>query len=208
MASDQKSIVYRMLLFPVVLTIGIVLIPVVADYSDHQLASQQVEQTARWFLGHIVAAAAFGLSLLSVGAVEELFQRISYRLPGFIKLIMAIGAGLFAAGLGADGIGPVAVRASTGDAGLFFDGSGWFVNGTFMAAVVFFGVGLISLVGHANNAGLIKGAWRYVAFISALLFVSVPALPSGWGLYGEAMASFGVFLPMALAELGAAGLPR
>lgn len=194
--------VFGVLIFPIVLTIGIILIPVVADYDDHQLAAQQVEQSVRWFLGHITAAAAFGLSLLSVAAIEEKFKRISYPLPGFIKISMALGAGLYAAGLGADGVGPLAVKASTGNAALFFEGSGWFVSGTFMVAVALFCIGLISLVGHANNAGILKGAWRYVAFASALVFAVVPAFPTGWGLYGEALASFGVFLPLALAESG------
>jgi hypothetical protein len=72
-----------------------------------------------------------------------------------------------------------------------------------MAAVAFFGIGLISLVGHANNAGLINGAWRYAAFISALLFTAVPAIPSGWGLYGVALSSFGAILPLTLPLLRA-----
>jgi hypothetical protein len=187
--------------FPVVLSIGIFLIPVVADYSNHQLATEAVEQTTRWFFGHILAAVAFGISLVSVSTVEGHLRSISYQMPGFIKVFIAIGAGLYAAGLGADGIGPIAVNVSTSDPSFFFDGSGWWVSGTFMAATAFFGVGLISLIGHANNAKMIKGAWRYVAFISALLFVVVPAIPSGWGLYGEAMASFGTFLPMGLSVL-------
>jgi hypothetical protein len=195
---DVRNTIINLLVFPVTLTVGITLIPLVTDYGDHHLAAQGVEQTARWFLGHLIAAVAFGLSLLSVAAVEARLDRISYQLPSFIKVIMAVGAGLYAAGLGADGIGPVAVRASTGDATLFFDGSGWFVSGTFMVATVFFGVGLISLVGHANNAGAIQGWWRYAAFISTLLFTILPAVPSGWGLYGEALASWGVFLPLAL----------
>ena len=114
---------------------------------------------------------------------------------------MAIGAGLYAAGLGADGIGPIAVNVSSSDPTLFFEGSGWWVSGTFMTATAFFGIGLISLIGHANNAELLKSTWRYVAFISALIFVSVPAIPSGWGLYGEALASFGVFFPLGCSVL-------
>lgn len=200
MKHQYKSTLY-ILSFPVVLSIGIFLIPVVADYSNHQLASEGVEQTTRWFLGHIIAAVAFGLSLLSVTTIEEHLRRVSYQLPGFIKIFIGIGAGLYGAGLGADGIGPIAINASTSDPSLFFNGSGWWVTGTFMAGTAFFGVGLLSLIGHINNAKIVEGAWRYVAFISALIFVVVPAIPSGWGLYGEALACYGAFLPVGISVL-------
>lgn len=192
---------FFILAFPVVLTLGILLIPLVSDYSDHQLASTGVQMTIRWYFGHIVAAIAFGISLLSVASIEAYLHSNSYPLPSFIKILMGLGAGLYAAGLGADGIGPVAVNASTSDPALFFDGSGWWVSGTFAAATAFFGIGLISLVGHANNAEMLKGNWRYLSFISALLFVVVPAIPSGWGLYAEAAASIGVFFPLGSAVL-------
>jgi len=201
---NQKQNAFYIFVFPVVLTIGILLIPVVSDYSNHQLASEGVEMTTRWFLGHILTAVAFGISILSVHTIEGYLQSKSYRLPDFIKIIMAIGAGLFAAGLGADGIGPIAVNASSANPALFFDGSGWWVSGTFMAATAFFGIGLISLVGHVNNSEMITGTWRYVAFISALIFVAAPAIPSGWGLYGVAFASFGVFLPLGFSVLRSA----
>jgi len=48
-----------------------------------------------------------------------------------------------------------------------------------MAATAFFGIGLISLVGHANDAKMVSGVWKYIIFISALIFVIVPAIPSG-----------------------------
>ena len=176
---DQNTHAYYIFVFPVVLTIGILLIPVVTDYSNHQLAANQVQLTARWFLGHIISAVAFGVSPLSVNAIEAHLRKGSYQLPPFIRILMAVGAGLYAAGLGADGIGPIAVNVSSSDPTLFFEGSGWWVSGTFMAGTAFFGIGLISLIGHANNAEMLKGKWRYVAFISALIFVSVPAVPSG-----------------------------
>jgi len=184
--------------FPIILTIGILLIPVVPNYSDHTLAANAVENTFRWYAGHIISAVAFGISLLSVHSIKKCLEDQSYRIPDFIILLMAIGAGLYAAGLGADGIGPIAIKSSSLNPMVFFDGSGWWVSGTFMSATVFFGVGLISLVCHVNNAEMIKGFWRYVIFISAIIFVTVPAVPSGWGLYGEALASIGVFWPIGI----------
>jgi hypothetical protein len=195
---NQKVNAFYIIAFPVVLTIGILLIPVVSDYSNHDLASKAVQMTIRWFLGHIITAIAFCISLLSVSSIEKYLNRNSYHLPDFIKILMTIGAGLYAAGLGADGIGPIAVNITSSNPSLFFDGSGWWVSGTFMAATAFFGFGLISLVGHTNNAKMVRGVWRYITFISALLFVIVPAIPSGWGLFCEAIASFGVFLPLGL----------
>jgi hypothetical protein len=110
--------------------------------------------------------------------------------------LLALGAGLYAAGLGADGLGPVAVQASGASPALFFDGSGWYVTGVFMAGTLLFGAGLFSLTGPAIQTGLVTGSWRYVIFISALVFVGAPAIPSGWALYGVALASVGVFAPL------------
>jgi hypothetical protein len=199
--NDNNTQALFVFTFPVVLSIGIVLIPVVSDYADHTIATDAVNMTGRWFVGHILSAVAFGLGIQSVYAIKDYLKDRGYELPQFMLPIMAIGAGLYAAGLGADGIGPIAVKNSGSSPALFFDGSGWFVTGTFIAATLFFGVGLISLVGHVNQSGIVKGIWKYVIIISALVFVAVPAIPSGWGLYGEAVAACGVFVPMGLAIL-------
>lgn len=187
------------LLFPVLVTIGISLIPLVPDYSNHEMGARAVAETGRWLASHLLAAVAFGVSILSVNAVIDHLREHSHEIPGFIAPIMAIGAGLYGAGMGADGIGPIAVRSAGADPTLFFDGSGWMVSGTFTAATACFGVGLISLACHANHHQMMQGVWRYVIFISALLLVSFPAIPSGWALYGEAVAAWGVFGPLGLA---------
>ena len=190
--------------FPVVLSIGIFLIPVVPDYSDPVIVAQAVELSVRWFAGHLISAAAFALSVLSVSVINTYMRDNSYELPSFILPIMAVGAGLYAAGLGADGIAPLAVKSSGATPMLFFNGSGWLVTGTFIAASVLFGIGLISIVFHANQSRMVGGIWIYVIFISAIIFVVAPAIPSGLGLYGEALAAYGVFVPLGLAVRNAA----
>jgi hypothetical protein len=192
------------LAFPILLTIGIVLIPVVADYSDHELALQGVLKTGRWVAGHLIAAIAFGFSVLATNTVVEVLRQRSAKVPSVILPFIALGAELYAAGLGADGIGPVALLHDNVSPIAFFDGSGWWVSGVFMAATGFFALGLISLVIHVIRNELVVGPWRYVIFISALIFVSAPVIPSGWALYGETLASLGVFVPIGL-SIGRAG---
>jgi hypothetical protein len=186
------------LTFPIVLTIGIILIPVVPDYSDHFLAAEAVLKTGRWVAGHLIAAVAFGFSILAASTIVDELRHRSAKVPGVLLPFFAIGAGLYAAGLGADGIGPVAVLPSSVSPTLYFDGSGWWLSGVFMAATGFYALGLISLVIHVIRVELIIGLWRYMVFISALVFVSAPAIPSGWALYGEALAALGVFAPIGL----------
>lgn len=196
MKSQNRIGMITVLAFPVLLTIGIILIPVVPDYADHALAIRAVEKTERWFVGHLLTAVAFAWSVLSSSVIVDNLQRKSYHVPAFILPVIALGAGLYAAGLGADGIGPIAVKSSGASPTNFFDGSGWWVSGTFMVATLFFGVGLISLVIHVIRSGTVKGNLRYLIFLSALVFVSAPAIPSGWVLYGEALAALGVFIPI------------
>ncbi|MBN2098017.1 MAG: hypothetical protein JW753_00315 [Dehalococcoidia bacterium] len=197
---DSKRMrIVTILAFPVVLAIGIVLIPIVADYSDHQLAEQAVGQSARWFSGHLIAAIGFAVSMLAVVSVDRNLRLSSRSLPAMTLPFIALGAGLYAAGLGANGIGPVAVQSAGDPPSVFFDGSGMWVTGVFVAGTIMFGIGLLSLVIGAIRVGLLKGWSRHIAFIGALVFMVAPAIPSGWALYGVAVAVFGIFVPLALA---------
>ncbi len=185
--------------FPVVLTIGIVLIPIVTDYSDHHLAEQAVNQTVRWFCGHIISAIGFALSILAVGSINKHLQLSARSLPTLTLPYIAVGAGLYAAGLGADGIGPLAVQSAGYAAVIFFDGSGMWVTGIFTAGTIVFSLGLLNTVIGSIRLGLLSGWSRYISFISALIFMLAPMILSGWALYGVAVAAFGIFVPLALA---------
>jgi len=196
--NDKRAQIIYVLAFPVVLTIGIVLIPVVTDYTDHRLPEQAVEQTVRWFAGHIVAAIGFGLAVLAVGSIDRHLQLTSRSLPAVTLPGVAVGAGLYAAGLGADGIGPLAVRSAGYSPVIFFDGSSLWVNGIFIAATLVFAIGVLSLVIGSIQRELLRGWSRYVSLVSVIIFVGAPAILSGWALYGVALAAFGVFMPFAV----------
>ena len=94
-------------IFPIILTTGILTIPVVSDYSNHLLAEQAASQTARWFWGHIISGVAFGLSILAACYITEYLSSKGQSRSGALSLsLIAIGDVLYAFGLGADGIGP------------------------------------------------------------------------------------------------------
>jgi hypothetical protein len=170
---------------------------VVTDYNDHRLAEQAVGRTGRWFAGHLVSAIAFVLSIPAISTIAESMRTTGRRLPAAVLPLASVGAGLYAAGLGADGIGPIAVQAAGSSPVLFFDGSGWWVTGVFMAGTALFGFALLLLVAGAIRSGLVAGWLRWMCFGSALLFMAAPAILSGWALYGVAAASFGLFGPLA-----------
>lgn len=195
----KRSQAVSILAFPVVLTIGILLIPVVPDYANHALAEQAVGQTARWFSGHLVAALGFSLSVLAVSTIQKTMEQLEKPLPRQTLPLVTLGAGLYAAGLGADGVGPAAVLVAGGSPATFFDGSGFLVTGIFITGTVLLGLGLLNLVIGSIRSGLLQGWSRWVSFISTLLFMMAPMVPSGWALYGVAMASFGIFVPFARA---------
>ncbi|MBE9473588.1 MAG: hypothetical protein IMY85_01760 [Chloroflexi bacterium] len=191
----SKSTLFPIFAFPIILALGILIIPVNTDYNDHALAVQAVELTERWFVGHLISAIAFSFSIWASREILGVLQKA----PWFTPIFISFGAGLYAAGLGADGIGPVAVKASGESAIIFFDGSGWWVSGVFMAATLFFGIGLFIIISNSIQYHLIKGIWRYIIFVSALVFVAAPAIPSGWGLYGVAIAAIGILFPIGFA---------
>jgi hypothetical protein len=76
----NRSVPLMLVAFPILLTLGIVMIPVVADYSDHSLAVRAVGHTWRWFLGHVVAALAFGYSVWVIAALDEHIRSMGHRL--------------------------------------------------------------------------------------------------------------------------------
>ena len=186
-------------IFPVTLATGILTIPVVSDYSNHLLAEQAVSQTARWFWGHTISGVAFGLSILAACYITQHLSTKGQSRSGAVSLsLIAIGGALYAFGLGADGIGPLATAAGGGRAFTFFEGSGMRVSKVFIAASVFFGIGLISQVIGVSHTGLLKGVTRIVVFIAATVFLVSTAIPSGWGLYVVAAAVLVVYLPIAV----------
>jgi len=193
----DRSLPVMLIAFPILLALGIVLIPVVTDYSDHSLAVRAVGQTWRWFFGHVVAALAFGFSVWVIAALDEHLRSKGCRLHRLSLGGLVFGAALYAAGLGADGVGPVALLTAGQDPSGFFDGSGFWVTSIFVAGTVLYGLGLVSMVVTLNNSGVLLRAARWVAFLGALLFASAPAILSGWALYGVAAAAFMVFVPIA-----------
>lgn len=199
MMTRKKLQALCVILFPIILTIGILLIPVVPNYADHDMAERAAGQTGRWFFGHIICAVAFGIGILSAQSIVE---RLADRsVPGWRIVcvpLMAIGGALYAAGLGADGIGPLATAAAGERAGLFFDGSGVWVTGVFMAGSMLFGVGLVLQVIIVFRSKIIEGKSRPLLFFAALIFLLAPTIPSGWGLYAVAASALVIYLPTGL----------
>jgi hypothetical protein len=179
--------------FPVVLSVGVLLIPIVSDYTDHTAAAAAAQES-RWLVGHLVAAVSFGLA---AAAAAEIGRWISASGPGISYRIavplMAVGAGLHAAGLGADGIGPVAAASPVE----FFDRSGRYVVPVFVVGAASFSVGLIALTATVRRRGLLSTGLGWIVFFASIVFAVAEAIPSGWGLYVVAAASWVVFWPLA-----------
>ena len=181
--------------FPTILTIGILIIPVVSDYSNHILAEQATGQTTRWFWGHFISALAFGFGSLAAYSIYRHISKRGQANTGRVSLtLISLGSSLFAFGLGADGIGPLASVAGGNSAFTFFEGSGMWVSGVFIAASILFGLGLITQLIGLIHAGMLRGLFRIVTFVAAIIFIGATAIPSGWGLYGVAAASLVVYL--------------
>ena len=190
----NRSGLFPIFAFPIILAIGILLIPVNPDYNNHASAVQALEQTERWFAGHLISAIAFGFA---IWAAREILGILT-RAPWYTLIFITAGAGLYAAGMGVDGIAPAAIMASGESALIFFDSSGWWVSGVFMAGTLLFAIGLFIMISNLIQQKIVKGTWRYIIFISALVFVSAPAIPSGWALYAVAAAALGIFIPVAV----------
>jgi hypothetical protein len=189
--SPERDDALQIVAFPVLLTIGILLIPVVPDYSDDAAAARATQHSGLWLLGHLLSAAAFATSV----QCSAVLQRLTGRPSPWITLVIGLGAGLHAAGLGADGIGPLALNHAGQSATTFFRGSTALVPAVFIAGAVLFGVAQFIQTWQVTLGSSVPRRLRLLLF--ALLFSAAEAIPSGWGLYVVAASAVGLYLPLA-----------
>ena len=201
-SANSRSRLYAaiIMMFPTALAFGITLIPVVTDYSDHALATEAARDSTRWYLGHILTATAFGLGILACCCIGDVLYRMGQRKRVMIALpLTSVGGTLHAAGLGADGIGPIALIEANQPPVLFFNGSSDLITAVFVSGSMIFGLGLIALMFGVSRTDLLKGFWRFIVPAATIIFVALEAFPSGWGLYGVAAVCFLIFAPVSLA---------
>jgi hypothetical protein len=197
---DNRLFALPIFLFPLILCAGIVTIPVVANYADHELAQKAAQQTKRWFGGHLVSGLAFGVGLLAIFSISfHLFVQDIFLWPGLALPFATIGAALLAFGMGADGIGPLAVGKEGYPARIFFDGSRPWVMGSFIAGSVLFGLGQILMVIGINHTSLLSTPVGIIILLAAILFSVSAAIPSGWGLYVLGFCACIIYLPLGIA---------
>ena len=186
--------------FPIVLAAGVVTIPVVADYGDHELAVVAVNQAARWYWGHMVSALAFGIGAISATAVQLTLTNVrAARPPSWAVPLVIAGALCHVYGLGADGIGPVAILAGGESPESYFDGLGFRLMPVFVAGAGSFAVGWIAVIGTLIKNGVVNGPLRFWLPAGVVLLAAAEAIPSGWGLYVVAALALAVWPPLARA---------
>lgn len=198
----QNYLAIPIIAFPLILCAGIIMIPVVTNYADHALAQKAAQQTKRWFWGHLLSGAAFGVGLLALFSISIfLFEQTIWLWPSLALPLAAIGATLLAFGMGADGIGPLAVSKAGHPAQIFFDGSRQWVMGSFIVGSILFGLGQIVMIIGINHTLLLSTPVGILTLLAAIIFSMSAAIPSGWGLYLLSLTAFIVYLPIGLALL-------
>jgi len=186
--------------FPLILITGIVLIPVVSNYADHDLAEKAAQQTKRWFWGHLISGIAFGIGLLALFCISLfLLEQQIHLWPTLSLSCAAIGAALLAFGMGADGIGPLAISKEGYPAQIFFDGSRQWIMGSFIAGSILFGTGQLLLIIGINQQALLSTSTSIIILLAAIVFTVSAAIPSGWGLYILGLSTCIIYLPIGLA---------
>jgi hypothetical protein len=189
---NKTSII--IILFPVILSIGIFTIPFVSDYANNIVTEEAAGQTGRWFWGHITSGIAFGLSIIVAHYITQYLYSQKQKQSGTVSLsLIAIGGTLLAIGLGADGVGPIAIISGGSQASIFFEGSGLMVIGIFVAGVILFGFGLINQIIGLRHAGLISRWLSSILIICAIIFMGASAIPSSLGLYIIALISIIIY---------------
>ncbi len=181
---DNIKLAVIILIFPMLLSVGIFTIPYVSDYSNHIITEFAVLQSGRWLWGHIASTMAFGWAIIVAHYITQYLYYNEQNSIGTISFYLTVaGSVLMAAGLGADGIGPVAAINGGAAAEAFFEGSGMTVTAIFMAGIILFAFGLINQVTGLRRTGLIPDVLSFVLIVCAILFMGFAAIPSSMGLY-------------------------
>lgn len=181
---DNIKIAAIILIFPILLSAGIFTIPYVSDYSSNIITELAVLQSGRWLWGHIISALAFGWAIIVAHYITQYLYYSEQNSLGTLSLFLTVTGGiLMAAGLGADGIGPVAAINGDTPASVFFEGSGMIITIIFMVGIILFGLGLIFQIIGLGRTGVIPDIFVFVLIACAILFMGFAALPSSMGLY-------------------------
>lgn len=181
---DNIKIAAIILIFPILLSAGIFTIPYVSDYSSNIITELAVLQSGRWLWGHIISALAFGWAIIVAHYITQYLYYSEQNSLGTLSLFLTVTGGiLMAAGLGADGIGPVATVNGGAQASVFFEGSGMIITIIFMLGIILFGFGLIFQIIGLGRTGVIPDIFVFVLIACAILFMGFAALPSSMGLY-------------------------
>ena len=181
---DNIKIAAIILIFPILLSAGIFTIPYVSDYSSNIITELAVLQSGRWLWGHIISALAFGWAIIVAHYITQYLYYSEQNSLGTLSLFLTVTGGiLMAAGLGADGIGPVAAINGDTPASVFFEGSGMIITIIFMLGIILFGFGLIFQIIGLGRTGVIPDIFVFVLIACAILFMGFAALPSSMGLY-------------------------
>ena len=171
-------------LFPVLLALGIGLIPFVSNYADPAATDQAARETVRWFWGHILSGAAFGVSIIVARQISSLLAVKGAAKTGKLSFaLVTLGATAMAMGLGADGIGAAAMVAGNVSPNVFFEGSGFMVIGLIMTGIVLFSLGVINQIIGLYRSEILTKRQGVVLTGCAVLIIGVSAVPSTAGLY-------------------------
>lgn len=196
----QKLSILPIVAFPLILFAGIIMIPVVKNYADHQLAETAAQKTRRWFWGHLISGLAFGIGLLALFSLTlNLFGQNILLWPSVSLPLAVVGAAFLVFGMGADGIGPIAVQRMGYPAKIFFDGSRHWVMGSFIIGSILFGLGQIFMIIGVNHTTLLNNTTGIIILLSAIIFSLSAAIPSGWGLYVLGFSACMMYLPIGFA---------
>jgi hypothetical protein len=191
---DNIKIAVIILIFPILLSAGIFTIPYVLDYSSNIITELAVLQSGRWLWGHIISALAFGWAIIVAHYISRyLYYNEQNRIGTFSLYLTVAGGILMAAGMGADGIGPVATVNGGAQASVFFEGSGMIITIIFMVGIIVFGFGLINQIIGLGRIGVIPDIFVYVLIACAILFMGFATLPSSMGLYCIAYISILIY---------------
>ncbi len=183
---------------PVVVLIGFLWAPYIADFTDNAaVAAEVAADTTRWAWSTTVNAVGLAFTALLIISLRSYLRAAGEQLWSFIAVPLVLGGAVLIAYVTGASLGLAnAIEAGASGEAVLEAGEPWFF-GTFLPAAIIFGLGWLSLAAAVYKSEVLSRQLTRVV-VGALVVLTVAIfIPTGWGQYLIGVAAIVASWPLA-----------
>jgi hypothetical protein len=183
---------------PVVLLIGVVILPYIEDVTDTEaIAGKFADDPNRVAWGAIVLAISLGLGFLAVFAIRLHLKEAGEALWSFVAVPLIVLGGIAFALQAGMYLATAPIESSGGDVRAYLDDSESWIAPLVIAGGIVYGLGVLSLAVSVWRSKLLSQQLTWLTVAALVVSVVANFIPMGWAFYLFAVATLVGFWPVA-----------